>query len=349
QDGAWGKICGDEWTEIEAKVVCGQLGLPTTYVKAIRDSNPNYRNENNKFAIYLTRCTGAENRITECEIEQFDLNKHWCSRGAGVQCFANKPEYRLTKGPPFKLENGSSISLEGLVEVKVEGKDWTPVCGPNFQIKEAKLLCEQLLPESGLDEVKSFCYAIPKRAFQVTCPYDALSIDDCVEQFGLRKCEYQSYVRCIEPLHNKLERLGLTVFDVSEQPLSLYREIGDMFEQIQPFTPPFSSGMVLTKVAIDLNQTLENFEVTVEGSGMICYALSTVKKSMIRTVYGDPSNRKDMFNGKFKNCVPIGAQDPTTPATMCNYECTCDPGCEHYQLDISNKFQFPGSEFAIYK
>uniref|UniRef100_I0FHQ7 Lysyl oxidase homolog n=1 Tax=Macaca mulatta TaxID=9544 RepID=I0FHQ7_MACMU len=138
KNGEWGTVCDDKWDLVSASVVCRELGFGSAK-EAVTGSRlgqgigPIHLNE--------IQCTGNEKSIIDCK---FNAESQGCNHeeDAGVRC--NTPAMGLQK----KLRlNGGRNPYEGRVEVLVERNGslvWGMVCGQNWGIVEAMVVCRQL-------------------------------------------------------------------------------------------------------------------------------------------------------------------------------------------------------------
>ncbi|KAM7408055.1 hypothetical protein PAMA_001959 [Pampus argenteus] len=131
-DGMWGTICDDQWDDINAEVVCRQLGLggvakAWTWAHFGQGSGP----------IFLdgVRCTGNELSLEECPHN--DWKQHNCDHveDAGVSC---NP---YTEGAVRLV--GADRPWEGRVEIYHQG-EWGTVCDDNWTELNAQVVCRQL-------------------------------------------------------------------------------------------------------------------------------------------------------------------------------------------------------------
>ncbi len=87
-NGIWGTVCDDDWDDLDAKVVCRQLG----YSRGIAHGGAAFGSGNEPTWLDNVRCTGTELRLAHC------LHAGWgredCSHeeDAGVVCSGNGME-----------------------------------------------------------------------------------------------------------------------------------------------------------------------------------------------------------------------------------------------------------------
>ncbi|XP_056148259.1 neurotrypsin [Lampris incognitus] len=131
-DGRWGTICDDQWDDVDAEVVCRQLGLggvPKAWKWAHfgQGSGP----------IFLdgVQCSGNELSLEECSHN--DWEQHNCDHmeDASVSC---NP---YTDGVVRLVGGGGP--WEGRLEVYHQG-EWGTVCDDNWTELSAQVVCRQL-------------------------------------------------------------------------------------------------------------------------------------------------------------------------------------------------------------
>ncbi|XP_022096153.1 scavenger receptor cysteine-rich domain superfamily protein-like isoform X2 [Acanthaster planci] len=160
QNDHWLPVCGDDWGIADARVVCKQLGyqfaksatiVPEDFSKEQRQ----LRTENNRAKFKRSfphvrglsgfRCTGHEDHLLQCHYR--DGQMVGCARGvvAHVVC-SDKPS--IPAGERLRLSGGTGES-EGRVEVYFEGM-WWKICGDDWDIRDANVVCHQLGYSSDL-------------------------------------------------------------------------------------------------------------------------------------------------------------------------------------------------------
>uniref|UniRef100_A0A3B1J2P0 Neurotrypsin n=1 Tax=Astyanax mexicanus TaxID=7994 RepID=A0A3B1J2P0_ASTMX len=131
-DGRWGSICDDQWDDMDAEVVCRQLGLggiPKAWSWA------HFGQGSGPIQLDAVQCTGNELSLDECPHSGWE--KHNCDHmeDAGVSC---NP---YTDGV-VRLVDGDN-PWEGRLEVYHSG-DWGTVCDDNWTEQHAQVVCRQL-------------------------------------------------------------------------------------------------------------------------------------------------------------------------------------------------------------
>ncbi|XP_074051461.1 lysyl oxidase homolog 2 [Macrotis lagotis] len=138
KNGEWGTICDDQWNLLSASVVCRELGFGSA-----KEAITGARLGQGIGSIHLNeiQCTGFEKSITDCK---FNVENLGCNHeeDAGVRC--NIPAMGFQN--QLRLSGGRN-PYEGRVEVLVEQNrtlKWGTVCGENWGIVEAMVVCRQL-------------------------------------------------------------------------------------------------------------------------------------------------------------------------------------------------------------
>ncbi|XP_071476063.1 scavenger receptor cysteine-rich domain-containing protein DMBT1-like [Diadema antillarum] len=137
--GAWGTVCDDEWDDDDARVVCRQLGYPTTYAQAV--SGGTYGQGTGSILLDNVGCNGWESSLASCSSNGWYSNNCGHHEDAGVRC-----EWYDVTTPPWnynvRLVGGSSY-YEGRVEIYYNGA-WGTVCDDNWDDDDARVVCRQL-------------------------------------------------------------------------------------------------------------------------------------------------------------------------------------------------------------
>ncbi|PIK53558.1 putative deleted in malignant brain tumors 1 protein [Apostichopus japonicus] len=138
-NGEWGKICGDDWDDDDAQVVCRQLGYPIDYSYGLSpnsgDYGESYGEGSGPIMLDDVRCDGSEYMLTQCGHNGW--YQHNCHYGddAWVRCQTPVTNYpRLVAGNNW---------YEGRVEVWDRSR-WVRLCAENFNVNEASTVCKQI-------------------------------------------------------------------------------------------------------------------------------------------------------------------------------------------------------------
>jgi deleted-in-malignant-brain-tumors protein 1 len=135
--GLWGYVCANNWDDIDAKVVCRQLGF--TNIKRARSIN---RNVGGDFegVVWLdnVQCVGNEDSLGACPNKGLGIyNCTSDSSYAGVIC-----DYEDVELFALRLVGGEQPN-EGRVQVYLNG-GWGAVCNNGWDWKDARVACRQL-------------------------------------------------------------------------------------------------------------------------------------------------------------------------------------------------------------
>ncbi|XP_032868883.1 neurotrypsin-like [Amblyraja radiata] len=130
--GQWGSVCDDQWDDLDAEVVCRQMGLSGT-AKSWMWSH--FGQGLGPILLDEVECTGNELSMDECR--RSNWGEHNCdhSEDAGVSCDP------FTDGA-VRLQGGRSSS-EGRVEIYRNGV-WGTVCDDKWTEQNAEVVCRQL-------------------------------------------------------------------------------------------------------------------------------------------------------------------------------------------------------------
>nr|XP_014721988.2 scavenger receptor cysteine-rich type 1 protein M160 isoform X1 [Equus asinus] len=130
--GQWWTICGYDWSNKQATVVCKQLGCPTDITGSLY-AKPS--SESKEIWINSISCTGNESALWDCVYD--GKAKQACVRrsDAGVICSDEVDlDLRLV---------GTDNHCYGRLEVKYQG-EWGTVCHDKWSTKNTAVVCKQL-------------------------------------------------------------------------------------------------------------------------------------------------------------------------------------------------------------
>lgn len=123
----WGTICHDLWDDLDAAVVCRQLGFNTG---ATAVGQATFGEGSGPIWVDNIECTGNENLIDECSRNDWGVEDCEHTGDAGVIC----SDIRLS---------GGSVLQAGRVEVFHQHK-WGTVCDDYWDDTDASVVCRQL-------------------------------------------------------------------------------------------------------------------------------------------------------------------------------------------------------------
>ncbi|RXM29797.1 Neurotrypsin [Acipenser ruthenus] len=143
-NGAWGSVCDDSWTEVNAQVVCRQLRFRG---RARVSAQGRYGAGSGLILLDEVQCKGGERSLLGCAHAAW--GRHDCahSEDVGVQCEGEGetneiPQPSSETGAPVRLVDGES-PREGRVEVLLGG-EWGSVCDDGWTDDHAAVVCKQL-------------------------------------------------------------------------------------------------------------------------------------------------------------------------------------------------------------
>uniref|UniRef100_A0AAX7UZ32 Neurotrypsin n=1 Tax=Astatotilapia calliptera TaxID=8154 RepID=A0AAX7UZ32_ASTCA len=131
-NGRWGTICDDQWDDLDAEVVCRQLGLGGV---AKAWTRAHFGQGFGPVLLARVQCTGNELSLEDCPHSNWE--QHNCEHmdDAGVSC---NP---YTDGAVRLV--GATSDREGRVEIYYQGQ-WGTVCDDSWTELNAQVVCRQL-------------------------------------------------------------------------------------------------------------------------------------------------------------------------------------------------------------
>ena len=83
-NGSWGTVCDDSWTDINAEVVCRQLGFERAIAAF---SNGYFGVGTGPIHLDDVTCLGTEQRLDQCYSAPWDEHNCIHNEDAGVRCY----------------------------------------------------------------------------------------------------------------------------------------------------------------------------------------------------------------------------------------------------------------------
>ena len=83
-DGVWGTVCDDSWDVRDARVVCSQLGYPSSDARAYSEAY--FGEGSGPILLDDVRCYGWESELTSCHSDGWYNNNCGHYEDAGVSC-----------------------------------------------------------------------------------------------------------------------------------------------------------------------------------------------------------------------------------------------------------------------
>nr|XP_054768414.1 scavenger receptor cysteine-rich domain superfamily protein-like [Lytechinus pictus] len=193
----WGTICRgyfDDWNDVNAWVVCFQLGFKP--FSGFSEQWSSYGNPPAPIHLNNVGCSGKETRLESC---QSDLSGVGCSHFSAVWIHCHLPS-----DGDIRLQGGT-LTIEGRVETFYRGR-WGSVCASNWGATEAWVVCQQLgfKPRTGFAvSGAGYTSGIDRMHLNnVSCQGQEYHIDECVSNnvFELGSCGDDGYAAVYCPL-----------------------------------------------------------------------------------------------------------------------------------------------------
>ncbi|CAI8051100.1 Deleted in malignant brain tumors 1 protein [Geodia barretti] len=112
-NGQWGKICDDSWDDNAAKVVCGQLNLPTIGAKAVVGSSIWGSSPSLDYVLDDVKCFGSESKLLDCHSSPVLSHNCLHTEEAGVTCHGKTSNSGQNKTLPTETSPAAVSCIRG--------------------------------------------------------------------------------------------------------------------------------------------------------------------------------------------------------------------------------------------
>ncbi|KAL5012866.1 hypothetical protein ScPMuIL_011417 [Solemya velum] len=195
--GQWGTVCDDVWTDVNARVVCRQLGLRNATAVPVTSSF--FGGPPAPILLDQVSCRGNENMLASCRHLPWRQND--CGRGeyAGVLCVPSR--VTVANNVTVRLRGGMNM-YQGVVEVRAFGV-WGTMCDDNFDNNAAGVVCGMLGFRNGgrINTVTQARGRGPIWLDDVFCHGNETNIAQCRRKpWGVNNCDHSEdvYVICTQ-------------------------------------------------------------------------------------------------------------------------------------------------------
>ena len=137
--GLWGTVCDDQFDNVDAQVVCKQLGLP--YAGAEAKHNAEFGQGDDHIALTNLYCSGSETQLLSCIFNTGSAVTCNHANDAGVIC------QDLCTNGAIRVADGDTPNM-GRVEVCYNG-EWGTICDKGWNTPDVEVACYQLGFESN--------------------------------------------------------------------------------------------------------------------------------------------------------------------------------------------------------
>lgn len=210
-NGKWGSICDDEWDNLEADVVCRQLGFNGA-IKATTYGH--FGQARRRYWMDNIYCDGTETELAQCRFDGWGVSDCGSNEAAGVVCSFDEKENALSspitqkKLPKVRIKDayqrgmalrlsGGRVHSEGQVEVKLGNADWSIICGDSWSLFEAAVVCRQLGLGYASDAVQTNFFGNGK-----TTSISISGVQCRGNESNLAECLHDKVVNCPGPTEN---------------------------------------------------------------------------------------------------------------------------------------------------
>ncbi|KAM7009825.1 scavenger receptor cysteine-rich domain-containing protein DMBT1-like [Tautogolabrus adspersus] len=224
--GQWGTVCDDNWSLVDAQVVCRQMGCGRALSASVAYFGPG------SGPIWMddVSCSGSESKLGECRHNGFGSHDCGHNEDAGVICEA---------AAPVRLVN-SNNRCSGRVEVYHDGQ-WGTVCDDAWDLRDANVVCRQMdcgPARSALQNAAFDQGSGPIWLDDVGCSSNETSITECRHPgLGVHNCNHveDASVVCEAPALHDYQLI------CSPDKLQMGLDLADLISGLNPYSGNLAS------------------------------------------------------------------------------------------------------------
>ncbi|XP_033115377.1 soluble scavenger receptor cysteine-rich domain-containing protein SSC5D-like [Anneissia japonica] len=200
-NGVWGTVCNDGWDELEARVVCRNLGFGDPVRSIIGESFRFSANDSQPILLDEVECYGLEPSLSLCSYWPIGIHNCEHSEDVAIEC---TEAVTLTS----RLVDGV-YSNSGLLEI-YDMDMWYPVCNSSWTDQNSQVACRQLGYNKADTLIQSH-YIPPGEntyPFEYNCQSLENHLSDCqpTQLDSQLACNDQVHLQCSNDYDNYGER-----------------------------------------------------------------------------------------------------------------------------------------------
>ena len=199
-NGEWGTVCRHGWDNIDASVVCRQLGIGTSGKKLCYRQCHYVKKGSGPVLLVNVECSEDSHTLSDCGHPGVG-QKDYCSHDddTKIRCFGKLQLYMICVSPlsitallgnSLKIVNGTS-EKEGRVEIYWKGR-WSTICDNGWDDNDAVVLCKQLGYSGG--SARGGAYfgqgTGPILLNNVNCSGNESNIFGCDNRYRTNNCDH---------------------------------------------------------------------------------------------------------------------------------------------------------------